>query len=112
MTKAGARPRRPRRAVLQHHERLGLDQAVGVGRADHRRFEDGRMLHQRRLDLERAHPDAARPSACRRYGRRRCNEPSALRMYLSPLLVQPPWKVSRVFARAPQYISAADGPWM
>ena len=31
-------------------------------------------------------------------------------MYLSPLLVQRPSKVSRVLARLPQYMSAADGP--
>ncbi|MCY1293744.1 hypothetical protein D9M70_430120 [compost metagenome] len=43
----------------QHDEGLGLDQFVGIGHADHRGFEHGRVQRQRGLDLERRDVDAA-----------------------------------------------------
>ena len=46
-------------AGLQHHEGLGLGEPVGVGRADDGGLENGRVLDEGRLDLERADIDAA-----------------------------------------------------
>src|SRR5438067_2098430 len=46
------------RALLDDDERLGLGKPILVSDADHRRFEHGRMLHERRFHLERADPDA------------------------------------------------------
>ena len=49
-------------------------------------------VDERGLDLERRDVDAARPSACRRCGRRRCSSRRRRRVYLSPLRVHAPVK--------------------
>src|SRR2546428_1313914 len=46
-----------RLAVLQHHERLRLEQSVRVGGRDDRRLQDRGMADQRALDLEGRDPD-------------------------------------------------------
>src|SRR6266508_1749853 len=45
-------------AGAEEHERLGLDEVVGVGGADDGGFEDRRVRRQRRLDLDGGDPDA------------------------------------------------------
>src|SRR5690348_4544206 len=47
-----------RRVLLGDHERLDLREAVEL-HADHRTLRDGRMLEQRRLDLDRRDPQPA-----------------------------------------------------